>query len=106
MVAGDVNSGPGLRFKRGDALEITLGNDTAGAGAPNWRGIDGVPAAEPLAGQPRTRMAQGNLVIPLRRAGTFCAISAVGRWSGATVAARALIVAESEAIAVDRDEVF
>ena len=37
-----------LRFKRGDTLQIQLGNETAMPIALNWHGIDGVPASEPL----------------------------------------------------------
>src|SRR5882757_3321356 len=38
-----------FRFKRGDELEITLQNQLPVPTVLNWRGIDGVPAAEALA---------------------------------------------------------
>ena len=37
------------RFKRGDQLEVTLENGLAAPVVMNWRGIDGVQTAEPLA---------------------------------------------------------
>lgn len=97
-----------LRFKRGDALEIGLGNDTASPMALNWHGLDGVAAAEPLLAQaalaPRTKQ---SVVIPLHCAGTFMLdIRLLADGGGRPSSARALIAAESEAIAVDRDEVL
>ena len=101
-----------LRFKRGDALDVRLGNDTAAPMALNWRGIDGVVAAEPLLTQaalpPRTPQSLTiPSTIPLRHAGTFmCDLRLLGDGEGRPSAARALIVAENEPVAVDRDEVL
>ena len=97
-----------LRFKRGDTLEASFANDTTAPVALNWHGIDGVPLAEPFLAQaalaPQGRQ---NLVVPLRHAGTFmCDFRLLGDGEGRPTSARALIVAESEAIAVDRDEVL
>ena len=74
----------------------------------NWRGIDGVPAAEPLAARPPLAAgAKETSAIPLRHAGTFlCDLRLLGDGQARPSAARALIVAESEPVAVDRDEVF
>jgi FtsP/CotA-like multicopper oxidase with cupredoxin domain len=96
-----------LRFKRGDALQIELGNETAAPIALNWHGIDGVSASEPLlARAPLAPQAKDSLVIPLRHAGTLlCDIRLLGDGASPS-AARALIVAENEAIPVDRDEVL
>ena len=47
---GGSTSDPALRFKRGDAIEVALANELPVPAALNWRGIDGVPAAEPLVG--------------------------------------------------------
>ena len=44
--------GPELRFKRGETLDIAFGNELPVPVVLNWRGIDGVPAAEPLTGRP------------------------------------------------------
>jgi FtsP/CotA-like multicopper oxidase with cupredoxin domain len=99
---------PGFRFKRGDELEITLLNELPVPAVLNWHGLDGVPTAEPLAARaplgPGTRE---NAVIPLRHAGTMlCDIRLLGDGQARPSPARALIVSESETVAVDRDEVF
>ncbi|THD70303.1 MAG: copper oxidase [Bradyrhizobium sp.] len=98
----------GLRFRRGDALEITLGNELPVPIALNWRGIDGVAAAEPLvAGPALAPGARGTFVLPLRHAGTLlCDMRMSGDGQALPSSARALVVEESEAVAVDRDEVF
>jgi FtsP/CotA-like multicopper oxidase with cupredoxin domain len=99
---------PGLRFKRGDELEITFSNELPVPAVLNWQGIDGVPAAEPLvARSPLAANGRENLAIPLRHAGTFlCDIRLLGDGEARPSAARALIVGETEPVAVDRDEVF
>jgi len=98
---------PGLRFRRGDELEIALQNDLPVPAALNWRGLDGVPAAEPLAG--RSSLAPGaheDPVIPLRHAGTLlCDLTLLGDGAARPARGLPLIVAESEPVAVDRDEV-
>jgi FtsP/CotA-like multicopper oxidase with cupredoxin domain len=97
-----------FHFKRGDALEITVGNDLPVPTLLNWHGIDGTPAAEPLVARaPLAPGATENLVIPLRHAGTFwCDLRLLGDGQARPSPARALIVGESESVAVDRDEVF
>ena len=99
---------PALRFRRGDELEVALQNDLPAPVALNWRGLDGVAAAEPLAARPPlATAAKESLVIPWRHAGTFlCDLSLLG--DGAARPGRGLpvIVAESEPVAVDRDQVF
>jgi Multicopper oxidase len=97
-----------LRFKRGDTLELRLGNDTAVPVALNCRGIDGVPLIEPLLAQPALA-ARGHqsLMISLRHAGTFmCDIRLLGDAGARPSTARALIIGESEPVVVDRDEVL
>jgi len=42
----------GLRFRRGDTLEIGFQNDLPVAAVLNWHGLDGVAAAEPLLARP------------------------------------------------------
>jgi FtsP/CotA-like multicopper oxidase with cupredoxin domain len=97
-----------LRFTRGDTLDLRLGNDTAAPMALNWRGIDGVPLIEPLLAQPALAPhSQQSLVIPLRHAGTFmCDIRLLGDGGARPSAARALVVEESQPIAIDREEVL
>ncbi len=99
---------PGLRFRRGDELEIALQNELPAATALNWRGLDGVAAAEPLAARPPLGAgARENLVIPLRHAGTLlCDLTLLGDGTARAARGLPLLVAESEPVAVDRDEVF
>ena len=100
--------GPELRFKRGETLDIALGNELPVPVVVNWRGIDGAPAAEPLTGRPP--LAGGGkdtLQLPLRHAGTFlCESGLLGDGQAHPSRPRPLIVRETETVAVDRDEVF
>jgi FtsP/CotA-like multicopper oxidase with cupredoxin domain len=95
-----------LRFKRGDTLEVNLANDTTAPVALNWHGLDGVPTAEPLlAGPALAARARQTLAIPLRYAGTLmCDLRLLGDGQPRPSAARALVVGESDAVTVDRDE--
>jgi FtsP/CotA-like multicopper oxidase with cupredoxin domain len=101
-------AGPDLRFKRGETVEIALGNGLPIPATAIWRGIDGVPAAEPLA--TRAPLAPGSretIALPLRHAGTFlCDLRLLGDGQARPSPVRTLIVGESEPVAVDRDEVF
>jgi FtsP/CotA-like multicopper oxidase with cupredoxin domain len=98
----------GMRFRRGDELQVTLGNELPIAVALGWRGIDGVPAAEPLTSRPPLASgAKDTFAMPLRHAGTFVFdLRLLGDNQVRPLPARALIVAESQPVAVDRDEVF
>ncbi len=98
----------GFRFKRGDELEITLQNDLPAPTLLNCHGIGGVPAAEPLAARvPQAPGAKETLVVPLRYAGTFlCDLRLLGDGQARPSGARALVIQESDAVTVDRDEVF
>jgi FtsP/CotA-like multicopper oxidase with cupredoxin domain len=97
-----------LRFSRGEQLQVDFGNQTPIPIALNWRGIDGVAVSEPLLSRSRLApKARDSFAIPLRHAGTFmCDVRLLGDGQPPSSAARALIVAESETIAVDRDEVL
>jgi FtsP/CotA-like multicopper oxidase with cupredoxin domain len=99
---------PGFRFKRGDELDVTLQNELPVPAVLNWRGIDGAPAAEPLAARmPLAPGAKESFVVPLRYAGTFlCDLRLLGDGQPRPSVARALVVQESDAITVDRDEVL
>jgi FtsP/CotA-like multicopper oxidase with cupredoxin domain len=100
--------GPELRFQRGDTVEVAFANELPAPAVLNWRGIDGVAAAEPLTA--RAPLAAGGklaLQLPLRHAGTFlCDMGLLGDGQALPSRARALVVRESDTIAVDRDEVF
>ena len=97
-----------LRFQRGETLQVQLGNATTAPLALNWHGIDGVPASEPLlARSPVGAQAKDGFAIPLRDAGTFmCDGRLLGDGPVPPSAARALVVAESATVAVDRDKVL
>ena len=101
-------SGSALRFKRGETLEVALANGLPVPAVTSWRGIDGVAAAAPLAARPPLPSgAKETLVIPLRHAGTFvCDLRLLGDGQARPSGARALIVSETEPVAVDRDEVL
>ena len=100
--------GAAFRFKRGETLEVTLANGLPVPAVASWRGLDGVPAAEPLATRaPLASAARETLVIPLRHAGTFlCDLRLLGDGQARPSRALPLIVSESEPVAVDRDEVL
>ena len=100
--------GPDLRFRRGDFQEIQFGNDLPVATALNWRGIDGASAAEPLAARrPLATGAKDSFAIPLRQAGTFfCDPGLLGDGKDRPSRGAPLIIGESEAVGVDRDEVL
>jgi FtsP/CotA-like multicopper oxidase with cupredoxin domain len=105
-------SGPGtdrlIRAGRGDTLDVTLQNDLPVPLGLGCRGIEGVPAAEPLAA--RVALAAGateSLQVQLRHAGTFLCDPRL-LCDGQALPARplALVVGEAEPVAVDSDEVL
>ena len=92
---------PNMRLKRGDAVEIAFDSGSS-KGTLNWWGIDGAPAVEPLPA-PAAKVTRP---MPLRHAGTFlCELGLLPNARGWPTRAHPLIVAESEPVAVDRDEV-
>jgi FtsP/CotA-like multicopper oxidase with cupredoxin domain len=99
---------PGFRFKRGDELEIMLGNELPVPTVLSCRGIGGAPAAEPLvARSPLSPAATETFAVPLGQAGTFlCDLRLLGDGQARPTRARALIVQETEPVTVDRDEVL
>jgi FtsP/CotA-like multicopper oxidase with cupredoxin domain len=100
--------GQPLHFERGDRADIALVNDLAVPVAPDWRGVDGAAALEPLlAASPLAPSTGDTFRLPLRHAGTyFCDASLLGDGAPRPFRALPLIVRESEAVHVDRDEVF
>ncbi|MEH2514418.1 FtsP/CotA-like multicopper oxidase with cupredoxin domain [Nitrobacteraceae bacterium AZCC 1564] len=97
-----------LRFRRNDELQVTFTNNLPVPAALNWAGIDGAQATAPLIVQGQVPASgRADLAIPLRHAGTFLLESRLlGDAKEHPSLARALIVEESEKIAVDRDEVL
>jgi FtsP/CotA-like multicopper oxidase with cupredoxin domain len=100
--------GPELRFKRGEAVEIAFGNALPAPTVLHWRGLDGASAAEPLLA--RAALAAGSsetFQLPLRHAGTsLCDPGLLNDGQPRPVRANSVVVLESEAVAVDRDEVI
>jgi FtsP/CotA-like multicopper oxidase with cupredoxin domain len=99
---------PELRFRRGDTLDIAFVNEMPHPAVLNWRGLDGVPAAEPLTARaPLASGARESLQLPLRHAGTYlCDLGLLGDGAGRPSRPKALVVLENEPVAVDRDEIF
>jgi FtsP/CotA-like multicopper oxidase with cupredoxin domain len=99
---------PELRFRRGDSLQVEFANELTIPVGLDWRGIDGVPAIELLTGR-RLLAAAGweKIGIPLRHAGTFlCDMSVFANQNALPTRGQPLVVAESEPVSVDRDEVL
>ena len=94
--------------QQGDRPEIAFGNDLPTPMVVNWRGLDGISAAEPLISRRPTAPGNGDTIeLPLRHAGTLlCDLAMLG--DGATLPTRALplIVTEREVTTADHDEVL
>jgi len=99
---------PDLRLRRGDSLQVEFANDLAVPVGLDWRGIDGVPAIELLIGRRLLAVAGWEKVrIPLRHAGTFlCDMSVLANQDALPARGQPVVVAESEPVNVDRDEVL
>lgn len=94
---------PDLKFKRSDIVEVGWNGFNDRLAMLNWRGIDGAPEVEPLP----AGLYKVTRQMPLRHAGTFlCDLGLLGDGQAPASRAYALVVRESEAVAVDRDEVF
>jgi FtsP/CotA-like multicopper oxidase with cupredoxin domain len=98
---------PVPRFRRGQ-LEIVLQNQLPVSAALDWRGLDGVPDAEPLTAQaPLAANAQTSLPLALRQAGTsFCDLRLLGDGEIRPSRPLPIIVDEDKPPNVDRDELF
>lgn len=101
-------SGPDLRFRRGDSQSIAFGNDLPAKMVLNWRGIDGIAAAEPLL--TRQAIAPGAsdaFEVRWPNAGSYlCDLALLGDDAAQPTRGLPVIIAETEPIAVDRDEVI
>ena len=97
-----------FRFRRGETVQLDVGNELPVPIALNWRGLDGVAAAAPLTGRPPLAAnAKESVAIPLRHAGTLlCDMSLLGDGAARPSRAQALLVQENEPVPVDRDEVL
>ncbi|WGS17059.1 MULTISPECIES: multicopper oxidase domain-containing protein [unclassified Bradyrhizobium] len=97
-----------LRFKRGEVLDVSFSNELLVPAALDCRGLDGVPAAEPLTSRaPLPAGAKDTFQLALRHAGTFLFDAGLlGDGPSAPARPRALIVDSSSPVAVDRDHVL
>ena len=96
-----------LRFKRGEVLDVTFGNELPVAATLDCRGLDGVPAAEPLTSRaPLATGATDSFQLPLRHAGTFLCAPLVSDDASAPTRPRPLLVTGTSPVAIDRDEVL
>jgi FtsP/CotA-like multicopper oxidase with cupredoxin domain len=100
--------GPEMRFRRGETVEVAFANELPQPVTLNWRGLDGVAGAESLTARaPLAAGAKESLQLPLRHAGTLlCDLGLLGDGLARPSRPRALVVRETEPIAVDRDEVL
>jgi FtsP/CotA-like multicopper oxidase with cupredoxin domain len=99
---------PELRFRRGETMQVEFANELSVPVGLDWRGIDGIAAIEPLIAR-RLLAASGweKVRIPLRHAGTFlCDMSVLANQNALPARGQPLVVAESEPLSVDRDEVL
>lgn len=99
--------GPELGFGRGEIAEIAFANELPVPTLLDIRGLDGIATAEPLASRaPVATGAKETLRLPLRHAGTYLAdLGLLGDGQARPSQARALVVRESQLVAIDRDEV-
>ncbi|MDB5485448.1 MAG: Multicopper oxidase with three cupredoxin domain, partial [Tardiphaga sp.] len=106
-LTGGPDAGP-LRFRRGETVDVTLTNRLPVPIALNWAGLDGDPAAEPFTGRPAIAPdARATASITFRHAGTMLLDFRIfGDAAARPSTGRAVIVSETETIAVDRDEVL
>ena len=99
---------PVLRTRHNAGLNLVLANELAIPVAISVRGPAGVPNLEPLLAQPALMPgATISLPLPSPQAGTaFCDIRLLCDGAAAPARLLPLIIDESEAVKVDRDEVF
>jgi FtsP/CotA-like multicopper oxidase with cupredoxin domain len=104
QVASLQGPAPAIRVRRGGELDLLLRNDLSAPVALDLHGVDGAGTAEPLARRMAVAAgAEDSFIVPLRQPGTFlCDV----RLLGAAVRPLPLIIEESDAPPVDRDEVI
>jgi FtsP/CotA-like multicopper oxidase with cupredoxin domain len=95
-----------FRFKPGQ-IDVTFQNDLPVPAVPDWRGIDGVPAAELLLAQaPLAPGTKAGFAVALRHPGTCLVdVRLTGEDQARPSRPLALVVEENEPPTVDRDEV-
>jgi FtsP/CotA-like multicopper oxidase with cupredoxin domain len=96
-----------LRFTRGDQIDVIWKNQLPVPAVLNWQGLDAA-SAEPLLGQPALAAgAQARFRLAFPHAGTFfCDARLLGDGQSRPTGACPVIVQETEAVAVDREEIL
>jgi FtsP/CotA-like multicopper oxidase with cupredoxin domain len=96
-----------VRFKPGQ-LDVAFQNDLPAPAVLNWRGIDGIPAAEPLTAQaPLAPGTKAGFAVALRHPGTVVAdLRLLGDGQPTPSRPLALVVEENDPPTVDRDELL
>jgi FtsP/CotA-like multicopper oxidase with cupredoxin domain len=94
------------RIRRGDGLEFAFLNELSVPAELHWHGLEGHP--ESLFARPGLAPGDGQIFqIQFRQAGTLlCDLRLLGDGQARPSRALALVVEESEPVAVDRDQVF
>jgi hypothetical protein len=102
MGSTELAARPAPTVWEGDELEITIQNSLPVWTVPNWRGLDGLTAAEPLITRsPLPPAGKETLATPLRQAGAFlCDLRLLGEGQARPMPVLPLIVAQSEPVAV------
>ena len=97
-----------LKFRRGDGIDVVLENRLPVPVALNWTGLAGAASAEPLLGRPALAVGgKDAFAVKLRHAGTsLLDLRLLGDGQTAPASARAVVVQETEPVAVDHDEVM
>ena len=101
-----LDAGPDTpRLKRGDDVAVRFTNQSNSAVMVTWRGLDGVPSAEPMLGRPPVPPGgTDTLTIPLRHAGTLlCDARRVDAPDDEPPALCALVVSEAAPPETDQD---
>jgi len=96
------------RLRRGEPLAVSFANALPGRALLNFRGANGAAAAEPLLARPPV-VAGGRdaFTLPQRFAGTaLCDLRLLEDATTGPLPVLPLVVAESEPVSVDRDEVM
>jgi FtsP/CotA-like multicopper oxidase with cupredoxin domain len=97
-----------LRCRQGEEIDVSFQNDLPVPVALNWRGQDGMSAAEPLLGRPAVAAGGKDAFrLKLHHAGTsLLDTRLLGDGQALPSPVRAVVVQETEPVEVDRDEVW
>jgi FtsP/CotA-like multicopper oxidase with cupredoxin domain len=94
-----------VRIRRGATLDLALANELPVPVTFSWRGLRQVPTMEPMA--MLAAGARARSAVPVSQAGTgLCDLRLLADGAAAPARPLPVIVEESEAVNVDRDEVF